>query len=493
MTARGAIALPSARDGFHLRVPARARSLLAGALARAAFVTLAALAALLVLLAASGSSFLTPTTGPLYFPSWMAGPLGGVWSRGPISEQALHWEVSAILAGMYLAYLMTILLSARVRARWVLATVLAVHLVFLLAPPLQYTDVFNYINYARMGVVHHLDPYGTIPMLEPHADPTFTLSNWHWLLSPYGPLFTLATYALVPLGVPGSFWAIKVLVCASSLGMLALVWRCALLLGRDPVKAIALVGLNPIVLMWGLGADHNDVLMVAPMVLCVYLLLRARVTAPTAAPAVGRLRYEHLAAAALIAAVGVKASAAVLIPVAFVAAPHRRAFAVGLVLAAAAMSLASVVAFGAHLPGLGIQTSLVTDVGPANLLGWSLGQGGETATLHTILGIAAGLIVLLSAIRAGRAGKDWLALAGVSLLAVWLTTSWFTPWYLIWILPFAALAARPRLTICVLAIGVYLLVAFGPEITPLLQALHFNPNGSPLGQKHYHQNITLAR
>ena len=38
--------------------------------------------------------------------------------------------------------------------------VLAIHAVLLLAPPLSYTDVFNYINYGRMGVVHHLNPYG---------------------------------------------------------------------------------------------------------------------------------------------------------------------------------------------------------------------------------------------------------------------------------------------------------------------------------------------
>ena len=60
-----------------------------------------------------------------------------------------------------------------------------------LAPPMQLTDIFNYLNYARMEVVHGLNPYTTIPALEPTSDPTFALSNWHGLLSPYGPLFTL--------------------------------------------------------------------------------------------------------------------------------------------------------------------------------------------------------------------------------------------------------------------------------------------------------------
>ncbi len=76
--------------------------------------------------------------------------------------------------------------------------------------------MFNYINYGRMEVVHNLNPYTTIPVLEPHSDPRTSLSNWHELLSPYGPLFTLLTFAVVPLGVAGSFWALKgLLVCAS--------------------------------------------------------------------------------------------------------------------------------------------------------------------------------------------------------------------------------------------------------------------------------------
>src|SRR6202008_915486 len=99
-------------------------------------------------------------------------------------------------------------------ARWVLATLVAVHAIFILSPPLALTDLFNYINYGRMEVVHNLNPYTTIPILEPHNDPSYSLSNWHELLSPYGPLFTLLTFAVVPLGAAGAFWALYVvLVC----------------------------------------------------------------------------------------------------------------------------------------------------------------------------------------------------------------------------------------------------------------------------------------
>ncbi len=120
-----------------------------------------------------------------------------------------------------------------------------------LSPPLALTDIFNYINYGRMEVVHNLNPYTTIPVLEPHNDPSYAPSNWHQLLSPYGPLFTLITFVVVPLGVAMSFWRLKGLLMLTSLGIVFLVWRSARLVGRDPVAAIVFVGLNPIVLDLG--------------------------------------------------------------------------------------------------------------------------------------------------------------------------------------------------------------------------------------------------
>ncbi|HEX4108416.1 MAG TPA: hypothetical protein VHX88_09800 [Solirubrobacteraceae bacterium] len=454
------------------------------AAATAALATLVVGSAMLVLISASRSTFLTPTTDPAYFPRWMAGPLAGIWPRAPISDEALRWLVSGLLGAMYLGYAVTVGVGARIGARWVIGVILAVHVLFLLAPPLQYTDVFNYINYGRMGVVHHLNPYATAPILEPHGDPAFALSNWHWLVSPYGPLFTLFTYALVPLGVAGSFWALKVVICLASLTTLALVWRCAELLGRDRVRAIALVGLNPLVLLWELGADHNDILMMPALMLSVYLLLRARACVDGDGEGAGRGRLEALAAAALVPAIAIKAAAAVVVPVAFAAAPRRRAFLAGLVGAGVVMGALSVLFFGMRLPGVGTQTSLVTDVGPPNLIGWLIGTGGETNALRTLLTAGAGFVVLGATLLALRRDRDWLALAGIALATVWLTTSWFTPWYVVWMLPFAALAVRPRLTVAMLAIGAYLLVAFGPEVSPLLHTLHFNPDGSSLGLAH---------
>ena len=112
---------------------------------------------------------------------------------------------TAMMVAMYAGYLVALryVPGMRLSARWAIVTVVAVHAILFLAPPMSLTDVFNYINYGRMEIVHHLNPYTTLPISEPHSDPSYALSNWHELLSPYGPLFTLLTFALVPLGVAG--------------------------------------------------------------------------------------------------------------------------------------------------------------------------------------------------------------------------------------------------------------------------------------------------
>jgi hypothetical protein len=448
----------------------------------------------------------------------MAGPLGGLWPDLTRSTTALRYLFTGSLAVMYVAYVLALRHAAAVSARAVVAAIVAAHAIFLLAPPLALTDVFNYINYGRMEIVHHLNPYTTIPILEPHNDPSYGLSNWHQLLSPYGPLFTLLTLAVVPLGVAASFWTLKALLAAASLATIALVWRCARLLGRDPVAAIMLVGLNPIVLVWGLGGDHNDSLMVLFIVLGLYLLLRAgqgsgdaSSLAPANQPAAGpvqanpRLRrvldsrpsllsrplpvaaWTATAGGAFVTAAAIKASAAVLIPIvlASVARSPRRLLHVllGMGVAAAGLGLASLIAFGLHIPDLNTQSRLVTMLSVPNLLGLAVGSGGETETLHVVLGAVLAGAVLLCCVQAWRRSSPVTA-AGWGSLALLLTLSWVLPWYVLWALPLVALSGSRRLRTSVLVVGAYLILAWAPASTLLWSAIGLHPEKTPLGRLH---------
>ena len=58
----------------------------------------------------------------------------------------------------------------------------------------------------------------------------------------------------------------KGIAALSSLAIVALVWNGARLRGVDQVKAAALVGLNPLIVVYGVGGGHNDLLMLAPAV-----------------------------------------------------------------------------------------------------------------------------------------------------------------------------------------------------------------------------------
>ena len=509
-----------------------------------ALIAIVACSAVVLAAAADRPSLLSATTHGGYFPHWMAGPLGGLWPGLTRNGTKLKYLFSGAIVLMYGAYLLGLRYVPRLRARWAIGSIVAVHAIFFLAPPLALTDIFNYVNYGRMEVVHHLNPYTTIPILEPHSDPSYFLSNWHQLLSPYGPLFTLLTFAVVPLGVAASFWALKGVLALTSLGTILLVWKCARLLGRDPVAAIVLVGLNPIVLVWGLGGDHNDFLMVFFIMLGFYLLLLARertvggkspatlaarsaqlvATAPVSQPVetadaspaeplrlTARVRgwlwplspWEIGAGAAFVTATAIKASGGVLIPVVLIGllrAPRRLCqVLIGMAVAAVIVGMASLIAFGLHIPDLSTQGRLVTSESIPNLIGLAIGAGGESETLRKGM---SGVLVLsiLYCCRlawhsrssaAGSSGEatgglaDRLLMAsGWASVALLVTLSWVLPWYILWVLPLAALSSSRRLRTTALVLGVYLIVAWAPVSGLLWNAIGFYPAKTPIGRLH---------
>ena len=208
VTVPGGPVVPSAGPAAaSLLDPRRERRLTA--LTAAMVVAIVAVSLLLVIVTADRPSFLAPTTTAGFFPHWLAGPLGGLWPAFPRSVGLMRALFTYGAIFMYACYIGVLVNAHRLRARWLMLGVVAAHAVYLMSPPLTLTDFGNYINYGRMEIVHHLNPYTSIPIVEPHTDPSYLISNWHHLLSPYGPLFTIITFALVPLGVAASFWTIK--------------------------------------------------------------------------------------------------------------------------------------------------------------------------------------------------------------------------------------------------------------------------------------------
>jgi hypothetical protein len=280
---------------------------------------------------------------------------------------------------------------------------------------------------------------------------------------------------------------LKFSLLLASLGTLWFVWRSAELLGRDPLKAVLFVGLNPVVLVWGLGGDHNDAFMMVFLAASFYLLLRARSAGEHAIAA------EIGAGAALAAAVAVKASAAILVPVVLFGAARRRGWTLlGLAAGVACFGLVSYAAFGANLPNLGDQSRLVTLYAVPNLIGFLVGAGGETDALKSVLNVVLIASVAGASLWAWRTQR-WLAASGFATLMLLLTLSWTLPWYVVWLLPLAALAGTRWLRGAALAFSVYLLLVWLPVTGSLLNSIGFKPGSTQLARVHQAQTKALLR
>ena len=333
-------------------------------------------------------------------------------------------------------------------------------LAFACAPVLLSHDAFSYVDYARLGVRHGLDPYVNAPDAAP-ADPAFAHVTWTETPSAYGPLFTLATYPLAWLPIWLAVAILKAVAAISVLGLAWVVSRLAIWRGVDPARAAAFVALNPLVLVHVVGGAHNDGLMMLLAMLAVAALLAGR---------------EASAGAALLAAIAIKAAAAFLAPFAFLGAhqqrptgrfvhPYSRNRPVGRLLAGAAGAAAvlAVVAYAGfgwewlHAFGLagenqGRTSHLSVPITFARLTG----LGADSVRAAALALYAAALASLL--VWTWRGG-DWVRATAWAAFGLLLATSWLLPWYLVWPLPLAAVARDRALAVVLLVLTAYQLGA----------------------------------
>ena len=370
------------------------------------------------------------------------------------------------------------------KARIVRAAIVVLVAGFAVAPVLLSHDVYSYVDYARLGVVHGLDPYLHPPAAAPF-DLAYARVTWIDATSAYGPLFTLATYPLAWLPV---WWAVAVLKATAALSVLGiafLVARAAPIRGVSPLGAAAFVALNPLVLIHVVGGAHNDGLAMLAATVGIAAMLTAR---------------EASAGAAFVTAFAIKAPAAVAAPFALLGAtrgadsPHWRGV---------NLPSASRIRLSPHQSGVNVGYALARWPGTRFLLGgaavactvgvaayaafgWSwldaLGLAGEnqgrathmsipitlarltgldpTAVRATALALFA-LATLYLLLRTWR-GADWLRNAAWASLALLLATAWLLPWYLIWALPLVALSRDRPLQLLTIALTAYQLPARMP-------------------------------
>jgi alpha-1,6-mannosyltransferase len=315
---------------------------------------------------------------------------------------------------------------------------------FAVAPVLLSHDVYSYVDYARLGVQHGLDPYVHPPLAVPE-DPAFAHVTWTEATSAYGPLFTLVTYPLAWLPVEVAVAVLKAVAALSVLGIAAIVSRLAAWRGADPLRAAAFVALNPLVLVHVVGGAHNDGLTMLLAMLSIAAVLSGR---------------ELSGGGALVAAVATKASAAFLAPFALLGSSRWMRFLGGAFAAALGIAVAAHLAFGWDwLNGFGLagenqdRTSYMSiPITTARLTGLDPDAVRLAAAILFLLAVA---YLLAWTWRGG----DWVRAAAWTALALLLATSWLLPWYLIWVLPVAAIARDRPLQLLTLALTAYQLGA----------------------------------
>jgi hypothetical protein len=361
----------------------------------------------------------------------------------------------------FAGYLGFLAAAPRLGRRFVWGAILVLVAAFAIAPVLLSHDVYSYVDYARLGVRHGLDPYVHPPLAAPE-DPAYAHVTWTEATSAYGPLFTLLTYPLAWLPVAVAVAALKAVAALSVLGIAILVARIGAWRGVDPLRAAAFVALNPLVLVHVVGGAHNDGLTMLLAMTGVAAILSAR---------------DFTAGAALVAAVATKLSAALLVPFVLLGAGQQRPptgrkrsyidrnrpvgrVVLGGVAATAAVGVAAWLAFGwdwLHGFGLAGENQSRTSYMSLPITTARLTALDPDATRLTagLLFAAATTALLIWTWR----GADWLRAAAWAALALLLATAWLLPWYLIWLLPLAAISRDRPLQLLTLVLTAYQLGA----------------------------------
>jgi hypothetical protein len=426
-----------------VRRVAMAREWLAGGALAAVLVLSYALAAGM---ASSATFFVTWSQRPGFgFPSWLAGPLKGTGIELTIPRFML------LTLGLYALYLAVVWLAPSVRLAWAVGAIALLHVVWLLAPPMWLTDVFNYIGYVRIGAVHHLNPY-THFLRDIPGDSSFRWVTWPKLHAPYGPLFLAGSWPLAWASVPTALWIFKIATALASLGCIALVARLAQELRRPVVPAVLFVGLNPLWLVYGVGGAHNDMFMLLFVLAGLLLALRGR---------------EALGAGSIVLGGAIKASGGLLLPFLFVGAKHRKQVVVGAAAAIALIIAIVLVFFGDHpvsaLLSFAFQGENISYKSFPGQVGQELlGMNDPNYTLQKVCNVLLLGVVAVLLYRAWKGRAEWLVSAGWATLALLLSMLWLMPWYIVWLLPLAAIVDDRRLRISALAFGAFVTLLYIP-------------------------------
>ncbi len=334
-------------------------------------------------------------------------------------------------------------------------------LVLLFMYPVTASDVLDYASQIRVLTIYHANPLTIAPINFPN-DPFLKFNPWEGIPASYGPLWALlAALVSEPAGnnIFAAILAQKLLSIVACLGCMLIVWQLARQLCPERRwQAFVFFAWNPLIL-FEVGANgHNDTLMVFFLLAGLWALLAKR------------WYWQSLAIPLLVASVLVKWTSILLLPLAIIYLLRGgRARRWGLLPLGLGTLLTAAYAIPVVLPFLDLQHQLgvlgqstyFTTSPPAllkSLLEPAYGPD-DAGTIARVVGLALFALVYLFLLarfafpgprerleRWEKPSPSQRLIAAALESYFWyfvLATFWFQPWYLIALLPLAALDTRP--------------------------------------------------
>jgi len=313
-----------------------------------------------------------------------------------------------------------------------------------LAPPLFSSDAYSYAAQGR--IVHQgFDPYTVGPGLiggefAEQVDPL-----WRSTPAPYGPLALQIQRAVVDLmgnNPYASAVGMRLPAIAALVVIATLLPRIATALGRDPRFALWLGVLNPLTVLHLLGGAHNDVIMIALVVVALWLATQRRLVLASLAVALASAVKQP----ALLAVVAVGLLCAPAVPRSRQGAWTRErvvhvatATAVALV-GFAAITAATGLGYGwigaMYVPGA-VRTYLAPSTGVGSLLelllrltGHQMGAGLAVPVMRVVGLLAGALVVGWLVLR--RAPRQPVTVLVLMFLDIVVFAPSLHPWYVLW-------------------------------------------------------------
>jgi hypothetical protein len=322
-------------------------------------------------------------------------------------------------------------------------------------PPHGSHDVWSYVVYGRMVERYGVSPYTHVPHDFPH-DHFYRLVDWRNTPSVYGPVFV--AFAAFGSRVAGSSLLVARLfhqvLAAGALAMAcALIWR-----RTHDVTRVALLGLNPLMLVSVVNGAHNDALVGVAVLGATYLTEDRR----------WRAAGLVVALAALVKITALLALPALVL---YSACAHGWPRARQLTLTTIAIVGAGYAFAGpAAVRALGATRGLMTRTSvwrlPRALLRANPGAprvglahyGWEH--LFTFAGFAAVGTCALAIAWRRRAAPSATDAVAISLLGYLAVAVYVLPWYAAWALPVACAATRRATARLAVGLSTFLLVAY---------------------------------